>query len=80
MTPAWWMFVLVFGINFALWGAVGVLRFTDGALDRFRRLPRNAGSAAHRARRADVVVARGRQRRPGRPDPGRRGRADPHDR
>ena len=56
MTPAWWMFVLVFGINFALWGAVGVLRFTDGALDRVRRLPRNAGSAAHRALRADVVV------------------------
>jgi TPR repeat protein len=50
------MFILVFGINFALWGAVGILRFTDGALDRFRRLPRNAGSAAHRARRADVVV------------------------
>ena len=38
------MFVLVFGINFALWGAVGVLRFTDGALDRVRRLPRNAGA------------------------------------
>jgi poly-beta-1,6-N-acetyl-D-glucosamine synthase len=56
VTPAWWMFVLVFGINFALWGAVGVLRFTDGALDRVRRLPRNAGSAAHRALRADVVV------------------------
>src|SRR5262245_11453891 len=50
------MFMLVFGINFTLWGAVGVLRFTDSALDRVRRLPRNAGSAAHRARRAAVVV------------------------
>jgi len=54
--PAWLMFVLVFGVNFTLWGTVGFLRIVDGALDRFRRLPRNAGSAAHRARRAAMLI------------------------
>ncbi len=56
MIPAWLMFVLVFGVNFTLWGTVGFLRIVDGALDRFRRLPRNAGSAAHRARRAAMLI------------------------
>ena len=56
MIPVWLMFALVFGINFTLWGAIGFLRIVDGALDRFRRLPRNAGSAAHRALRADTVL------------------------
>ena len=56
MIPAWLMFALVFGVNFTLWGAIGFLRIVDGALDRFRRLPRNAGSPAHRALRADMVV------------------------
>ena len=55
MIPVWLMFALVFGINFTLWGAIGFLRIVDGTLDRFRRLPRNAGSAAHRALRADTV-------------------------
>ena len=55
MIPVWLMFALVFGINFTLWGAIGFLRIVDGALDRFRRLPRNAGSAAHRALRADTA-------------------------
>src|ERR1039457_3371168 len=50
------MFALVFGINFTLWGAIGFLRIVDSALDRIRRLPRNPGSAAHRARRADLIV------------------------
>jgi len=54
--PAWLMFVLVFGINFTLWGTIGVVRIVDGGLDRFRRLPRNAGSAAHRALRANRVI------------------------
>lgn len=52
MIPVWLIFVFIFGINFALWGAIGCLRIIDGMLDRFRRLPRNAGSAAHRALRA----------------------------
>ena len=56
MIPVWLMFALVFGINFTIWGAIGFLRIVDGALDRFRRLPRNAGSAAHRALRADRVL------------------------
>ena len=56
MIPAWLMFVLVFGINFTLWGTIGVVRIVDGGLDRFRRLPRNAGSAAHRALRANRVI------------------------
>ena len=30
--PAWWMFALVFGVNFTLWGTVGFLRIVDGAL------------------------------------------------
>ena len=55
MIPVWLMSALVFGINFTLWGAIGFVRIVDGALDRFRRLPRNAGSAAHRALRADTV-------------------------
>jgi biofilm PGA synthesis N-glycosyltransferase PgaC len=50
--PAWLMAVLVFGVNFTIWGTVGFLRIVDSAVDRARRLPRNAGSAAHRARRA----------------------------
>jgi TPR repeat protein/cellulose synthase/poly-beta-1,6-N-acetylglucosamine synthase-like glycosyltransferase len=48
--------VLVFGINFTVWGAIGFLRVVDGTLDKFRHLPRNAGSAAHRVLRADRVV------------------------
>jgi poly-beta-1,6-N-acetyl-D-glucosamine synthase len=54
--PAWLLFALVFGVNFTFWGAVGLLRIADGALDRFRRLPRNAGSSAHRALRAATVA------------------------
>ena len=56
MIPAWLLFALVFGVNFTLWGTIGFLRIVDGALDRFRRLPRNAGSAAHRARRAAALI------------------------
>ena len=56
MIPAWLLFALVFGINFTVWGAIGLLRIVDSALDRFRNLPRNAGSAAHRALRADMVI------------------------
>ena len=56
MIPVWLMFVLVFGFNFTLWGAVGFLRVVDGTLDRFRRMPRNAGSTAHRARRAATIA------------------------
>src|SRR5437660_6005365 len=50
------MFALVFGVNFTIWGTVGFLRVVDNALDRFRRVPRNAGSAAHRALRADRLI------------------------
>jgi len=50
--PAWLMAVLVFGVNFTIWGTVGFFRIVDCAVDRARRLPRNAGSAAHRALRA----------------------------
>jgi hypothetical protein len=54
--PSWLMFALVFGVNFTIWGTVGFLRVVDNALDRFRRVPRNAGSAAHRALRADRLI------------------------
>lgn len=57
--PAWLMAALVFGVNFTIWGTVGFLRIVDGALDRARRLPRNAGSAAHRALRAHRTGAPG---------------------
>src|SRR5689334_6490286 len=60
MIPVWVLSVLVFGINFTLWGTIGFLRILDGALDRFRRVPRNAGSGAHRARRA-VAAGQGDQ-------------------
>ena len=56
MIPVWLLFALVFGINFTVWGAIGLLRIVDSALDRFRNLPRNAGSAAHRGLRADMVI------------------------
>ena len=56
MIPVWLMFALVFGINFTLWATIGFVRIVDGGLDRFRRLPRNAGSAAHRALRANRVM------------------------
>ena len=56
MIPAWLMFALVFGVNLTLWGTIGLLRIVDGALDRFRRTPRNAGSAAHRARRVAALI------------------------
>jgi biofilm PGA synthesis N-glycosyltransferase PgaC len=56
LIPVWLMFVLVFGFNFTLWGAVGLLRVVDGTLDRFRRMPRNAGSTVHRARRAGIIA------------------------
>ena len=55
MIPVWLMFALVFGISFTLWAAIGFLRILDNAMDRFRRLPRNAGSAAHRALRANMA-------------------------
>ncbi|HEX6931320.1 MAG TPA: glycosyltransferase, partial [Streptosporangiaceae bacterium] len=60
MIPVWVLSVLVFGFNFTLWGTIGFLRIMDGALDRFRRVPRNAGSGAHRARRA-AAAAQGAQ-------------------
>jgi biofilm PGA synthesis N-glycosyltransferase PgaC len=53
--PVWLMFALVFGINITFWAAIGFLRIVDSALDRFRRLPRNVGSAKHRALRASMV-------------------------
>lgn len=56
MIPVWVLSVLVFGFNFTLWGTIGFLRIMDGALDRFRRVPRNAGSGAHRARRAAAAT------------------------
>ena len=56
MIPAWLLFALAFGVNFTLWATIGFLRILDGALDRFRRLPRNAGSPAHRARRAATLI------------------------
>ncbi len=56
MIPAWLLIVLIFGVNFTLWGAVGVLRFLDGKLDRFRASPRNAGSATHLARRSAALT------------------------
>ena len=56
MIPAWLLFALAFGVNFTLWATIGFLRIVDGALDRFRHLPRNAGSAAHRARRAATLI------------------------
>jgi biofilm PGA synthesis N-glycosyltransferase PgaC len=65
MIPAWVLSVLVFGVNFTLWGTIGFLRIMDGALDRLRRVPRNAGSGAHRARRAAAAA------------PGARGNRDP---
>jgi len=54
--PVWLAAVLCFGVNFALWGTIGVLRVLDGALDRWRRLPANAGSGSHRARRATALA------------------------
>src|SRR5450631_3310461 len=56
MIPAWSLFVLIFGVNFTLWGAVGVLRFLDAGLDRFRTWPRNVGSATHLARRSTALT------------------------
>jgi biofilm PGA synthesis N-glycosyltransferase PgaC len=56
LIPAWLMVVLVFGVNFTVWGTVGFLRVVDAALDSVRRVPRNAGSRAHRALR-DAMVA-----------------------
>jgi poly-beta-1,6-N-acetyl-D-glucosamine synthase len=54
--PSWLLFVLVFGINFTFWGAIGFLRVLDGVLDRVRRLPRSAGSTTHRALRSAVAA------------------------
>ena len=56
MIPTWLLFVLVFGINFTLWGAIGVFRFLDGGLDRLRSRPRNAGSATHLTRRSVTLM------------------------
>jgi biofilm PGA synthesis N-glycosyltransferase PgaC len=56
LIPVWLMFVVVFGVNFTFWGMIGLLRIVDCALDRIRRVPRNAGSTAHRALRAALVA------------------------
>jgi poly-beta-1,6-N-acetyl-D-glucosamine synthase len=49
--PLWFVVLVCFGVNFALWGAIGGLRLVDAGLDRVRSTPRSAGSRAHRARR-----------------------------
>jgi cellulose synthase/poly-beta-1,6-N-acetylglucosamine synthase-like glycosyltransferase len=56
LIPVWLMVMLIFGINFTLWGTIGFLRIVDSLLDRFRRIPRNAGSTAHRALRAAMLA------------------------
>jgi cellulose synthase/poly-beta-1,6-N-acetylglucosamine synthase-like glycosyltransferase len=47
MSSAWWIALLVFGINFSLWGAIALLRIVDAFLDRFRSTVRSVGSAKH---------------------------------
>jgi poly-beta-1,6-N-acetyl-D-glucosamine synthase len=37
MMPLWAMSLLVFGLNFAVWGTVGLLRLVDSAAGRLRR-------------------------------------------
>ena len=56
MSPAWLLLALVFGVNFTAWATIGLVRIADSGLDRFRTLPRNAGSAAHRALRAEKIA------------------------
>jgi hypothetical protein len=56
MGPLWLVMILCFGVNFALWGLVGLLRLADAGLDRLRRLPRQAGSRPHRAQRAATLA------------------------
>lgn len=55
MIEAWWIVPLLFGVNFCLWGTVGIVRFVDGQFDRFRATVRNAGSAEHLKRRHLVL-------------------------
>jgi biofilm PGA synthesis N-glycosyltransferase PgaC len=56
VSPAWLLLALVFGVNFTVWATIGLVRIADSGLDRFRTLPRNAGSAAHRALRAEKIA------------------------
>lgn len=53
MVPWWVLAVVVFGANFALWGAVGLLRLLDVAVSAWRR-NRRAGSAAAPGDHLDV--------------------------
>ena len=63
MSPAWLLLALVFGVNFTAWATIGLVRIADSGLDRFRTLPRNAGSAAHRALRAEKIAQARAERR-----------------
>ena len=45
MIPWWALALLVFGVNFLVWGTVGLTRLVDETLMRWRRRRRRAGSA-----------------------------------
>lgn len=57
MIPVWALAVLAFGLNFGVWGLIGLLRLADARMDRRRKQPRQAGSAAHRAWRQTSLVS-----------------------
>lgn len=52
MVATWLVVLGCFGVNFAVWGMVGLVRLADATGDRLRRLPRQAGSRSHRALRS----------------------------
>ena len=53
MVPWWLLAVVVFGANFALWGAVGVLRLVDAAATGWRHHRRNRGQRGNQGQRGN---------------------------
>lgn len=55
MIPLWLVVALAFGVNFAIWGGLGVLRAIGARLDALRSEPRDTASRAYRERRRQAI-------------------------
>lgn len=55
MIPLWLVVALAFGVNFFMWGGLGLARAFAARLDAVRRSPRDTASRAYRARRREAI-------------------------
>ncbi len=55
MIPLWLVVALAFGVNFMVWGTLGVIRVISARADAVRAHPRDTASRAYRERRVDQI-------------------------